>query len=114
MGLPAATLTADPTLHQRIETALSLPPTDWMRLRQIRQYSAVRVRGDVRYFPKPAAVGDDHLIGFAILERQRFEQVGERLRTADCRYDRADTAAHDANFRSRPASASAPSKPKRR
>ena len=49
VGIPAATFNADRTLHQGIEAALSLQPTDWLRLRQIWQYSDFRFRGDVLF-----------------------------------------------------------------
>ena len=49
VGIPAATFNADRTLHQGIEAALSLQPADWLRLRQIWQYSDFRFRGDAQF-----------------------------------------------------------------
>ena len=45
-GIPAATFNADRTLHQGVEAGLSFAPTDWLRLRQVWQYSDFRFRGD--------------------------------------------------------------------
>jgi iron complex outermembrane receptor protein len=45
-GIPAATFNADRTLHQGIEAGLNFAPTDWLRLRQVWQYSDFRFRGD--------------------------------------------------------------------
>ncbi len=45
-GIPAATFNADRTLHQGVEAGLALEPTDWLRLRQMWQYSDFRFRDD--------------------------------------------------------------------
>jgi len=47
--IPASTFNADRTLHQGIEAGLSLAPTDWLRLRQIWQYSDFRLRDDAQF-----------------------------------------------------------------
>jgi iron complex outermembrane receptor protein len=47
--IPAATFNANRTLHQGVEAALSLEPADWLRLRQIWQYSDFRFRGDAQF-----------------------------------------------------------------
>lgn len=46
---PASTFNADKTRHQGIEAALTLEPTDWLRLRQVYQYSDFRFRDDAEY-----------------------------------------------------------------
>ncbi|WP_324739962.1 TonB-dependent receptor [Tsuneonella sp. CC-YZS046] len=48
-SIPASTFNADRTLHQGIELGLSLEPTDWLRLRQIWQYSDFRFRNDAEF-----------------------------------------------------------------
>ncbi|HYD24153.1 MAG TPA: TonB-dependent receptor [Croceibacterium sp.] len=48
-NIPAATFNADRTLHQGVEAALSLEPTDWLRFRQIWQYSDFRFRDDAQF-----------------------------------------------------------------
>lgn len=47
--IPAATFNADRTLHQGIEAALSLDPSEWLQLRQIWQYSDFRFRNDSQF-----------------------------------------------------------------
>lgn len=47
--IPAATFNADRTLHQGIEAGLGLEPADWLRLRQIWQYSDFRFRNDAEF-----------------------------------------------------------------
>ncbi|MCK9541595.1 MAG: TonB-dependent receptor [Novosphingobium sp.] len=47
--IPASTFNADRTLHQGIEAGLTLAPADWLRLRQVWQYSDFRFRGDAQF-----------------------------------------------------------------
>lgn len=47
--IPASTFNAGRTLHQGIEAALSVQPSDWLRLRQVWQYSDFRFRGDAQF-----------------------------------------------------------------
>lgn len=47
--IPAATFNANKTRHQGIEAALTVQPTDWLRIRQVYQYSDFRFRGDAQY-----------------------------------------------------------------
>ncbi|MBF9150471.1 TonB-dependent receptor family protein [Novosphingobium jiangmenense] len=49
VGIPAATFNAGKTRHQGIEAALSWQPAEWLRLRQIWQYSDFRFRADVQF-----------------------------------------------------------------
>lgn len=48
-SIPAATFNADRTIHQGVEAGLSLDPTDWLRFRQVWQYSDFRFRGDAQF-----------------------------------------------------------------
>jgi iron complex outermembrane receptor protein len=48
-SIPAATFNAGRTLHRGIEAGLTLEPADWLRLRQIWQYSDFRFRGDSQF-----------------------------------------------------------------
>lgn len=47
--IPASTFNADETLHQGIEAALALNFANWLRLRQVYQYSDFRFRNDRQY-----------------------------------------------------------------
>jgi iron complex outermembrane receptor protein len=47
--IPASTFNADKTRHQGIEAALTIAPTDWLRIRQVYQYSDFTFRGDAQY-----------------------------------------------------------------
>ena len=47
--IPAATFNADKTRHQGVEAAFSAMPTNWLRFRQIWQYSDFRFVGDAQY-----------------------------------------------------------------
>lgn len=47
--IPASTFNAGKTRHQGIEAAFSAEPTDWLRLRQIWQYSDFRFVDDAQY-----------------------------------------------------------------
>lgn len=49
VGIPAATFNANRTRHQGIEAALSWQPADWLRMRQIWQYTDFRFRRDVQF-----------------------------------------------------------------
>lgn len=49
VGIPAATFNANRTRHQGIEAGLAWEPLDWLRLRQIWQYSDFRFRRDVQF-----------------------------------------------------------------
>lgn len=48
-NIPASTFNADKTRHQGIEAALSLDLADWLRLRQVYQYSDFRFRNDAEF-----------------------------------------------------------------
>ena len=60
-SIPASTFNAGHTRHQGIEAALSLEPTDWLRLRQVYQYSDFRFRNDPRYGGNRLPVVPPHL-----------------------------------------------------
>ena len=47
--IPAATFNADKTRHQGVEAAFSAAPTNWLRFRQIWQYSDFRFVDDTQY-----------------------------------------------------------------
>ena len=47
--IPASTFNADKTLHQGIEAALSLDFGEWVKLRQVYQYSDFRFNDDAQY-----------------------------------------------------------------
>jgi iron complex outermembrane receptor protein len=47
--IPASTFNAGRTLHQGIEAGLSLEPADWLRIRQVWQYSDFRFRHDAEF-----------------------------------------------------------------
>lgn len=47
--IPASTFNADRTRHQGIEAGLTLNFKDWLRLRQVYQYSDFRFRNDAQY-----------------------------------------------------------------
>lgn len=47
--VPASTFNADRTRHQGVEAAFSVQPTDWLRFRQIWQYSDFTFRGDAQF-----------------------------------------------------------------
>lgn len=60
-SIPAATFNADKTLHQGIELGLELQPTDWLRFRQIWQYSDFRFRNDSQFGNNRLPVVPDHV-----------------------------------------------------
>lgn len=72
-SIPAATFNADRTLHQGVEAALEIAPTDWLRLRQVYTYSDFRFRNDAQFgdnrlpvvprhvYRAEARIGDDAL-----------------------------------------------------
>jgi iron complex outermembrane receptor protein len=61
-GIPAATFNADRTLHQGIEAGLSLEPAEWLRLRQIWQYSQFRFRDDAVFGNNRLPVVPGHVL----------------------------------------------------
>lgn len=62
VGIPAATFNADRTRHQGIEAGLSWEPLDWLRLRQIWQYSDFRFRNDVQFANNRLPVVPRHVL----------------------------------------------------
>jgi iron complex outermembrane receptor protein len=60
--IPAATFNADKTRHQGVEAAFSAAPTDWLRFRQIWQYSDFRFVGDVQYGNNRLPVVPKHVL----------------------------------------------------
>lgn len=61
-NIPAATFNADRTLHQGIEAALDIEPSNWLRFRQIWQYSDFRFRNDVQFGNKRLPVIPTHVL----------------------------------------------------
>lgn len=59
--IPASTFNADETIHQGIEAALSLDLNDWLRLRQIYNYSDFRFDGDAQYGDNRLPVIPEHV-----------------------------------------------------
>ena len=47
--IPASTFNAGRTRHQGVEAGLTFEPTDWLRIRQIYQYSDFTFRNDTQY-----------------------------------------------------------------
>ncbi|MFN3456897.1 MAG: TonB-dependent receptor family protein [Novosphingobium sp.] len=62
VGIPAATFNANRTRHQGIEAGLSWEPLDWLRLRQIWQYSDFRFRNDVQFASNRLPVVPRHVL----------------------------------------------------
>jgi iron complex outermembrane receptor protein len=62
VGIPAATFNANRTRHQGIEAGLSWEPLDWLRLRQIWQYSDFRFRNDVQFANNRLPVVPRHVL----------------------------------------------------
>ena len=60
--IPAATFNADKTLHQGVEAAFSATPTNWLRFRQIWQYSDFRFVGDAQYGDNRLPVVPKHVL----------------------------------------------------
>jgi iron complex outermembrane receptor protein len=60
--IPAATFNADKTRHQGVEAAFSAMPTNWLRFRQIWQYSDFRFVGDVQYGNRRLPVVPIHVL----------------------------------------------------
>lgn len=60
--IPAATFNADRTLHQGVEAALSYAPTQWLRLRQIWQYSDFRFEDDAQFGDNRLPVVPEHVL----------------------------------------------------
>lgn len=61
-NIPAGTFNADKTLHQGVEAALDLQPTDWLRFRQIWQYSDFRFQNDSQFGNKRLPVVPEHVL----------------------------------------------------
>lgn len=62
VGIPAATFNAGRTRHEGIEAALSWQPHEWLRLRQIWQYSDFRFRSDIQFADNRLPVIPRHLL----------------------------------------------------
>jgi iron complex outermembrane receptor protein len=60
--IPAATFNADRTLHQGVEAGLSIEPAEWLRLRQIWQYSDFRFRDDSQFGDNRLPVVPRHVL----------------------------------------------------
>lgn len=58
---PASTFNAERTIHQGVEAAFTLEPANWLRIRQIYQYSDFRFRGDAQYGGNRLPVVPRHL-----------------------------------------------------
>lgn len=61
-NIPAGTFNADKTLHQGVELGLELQPTDWLRFRQIWQYSDFRFRNDSQFGNNRLPVVPEHVL----------------------------------------------------
>ncbi|OYW47042.1 MAG: ligand-gated channel protein [Sphingomonadales bacterium 32-68-7] len=61
-SIPAATFNAERTLHQGIEAGLSVELADWLRLRQIWQYSDFRFEDDRQFGDNRLPVVPEHLL----------------------------------------------------
>lgn len=61
-SIPAGTFNADRTRHQGVEAALSLEPTDWLRFRQIWQYSDFTFRNDAQFGSNRLPVIPQHVL----------------------------------------------------
>lgn len=60
--IPAATFNADKTRHQGVEAAFSATPTNWLRFRQIWQYSDFRFVEDAQYGNRRLPVVPVHVL----------------------------------------------------
>ena len=60
--IPAATFNADKTRHQGVEAAFSATPTNWLRFRQIWQYSDFRFVDDTQYGNRRLPVVPVHVL----------------------------------------------------
>lgn len=60
--IPATTFNADKTRHQGVEAAFSVAPTNWLRFRQIWQYSDFRFVGDAQYGNRRLPVVPTHVL----------------------------------------------------
>ena len=60
--IPAATFNADKTRHQGVEAAFSAAPTNWLRFRQIWQYSDFRFVDDTQYGNRRLPVVPVHVL----------------------------------------------------
>ncbi|MET1754436.1 TonB-dependent receptor [Novosphingobium sp. RD2P27] len=61
-GIPATTFNADRTLHQGVEAGLTVQAADWLRLRQMWQYSDFRFRGDADFGDNRLPVVPRHVL----------------------------------------------------
>ncbi|MCW1382427.1 TonB-dependent receptor [Novosphingobium sp. KCTC 2891] len=61
-SIPASTFNAGRTLHQGIEAGLTWEPVDWLRLRQVWQYSDFRFRADAHYGDNRLPVVPRHVL----------------------------------------------------
>lgn len=61
-NIPAGTFNADQTRHQGIEAAFSFQPAQWLRLRQIWQYSDFTFRGDAQFGDNRLPVIPQHVL----------------------------------------------------
>ncbi len=59
--IPASTFNAGDTIHQGIEAGLSLQLNDWLRLRQVYQYSDFAFDGDSQYGDNTLPVVPEHV-----------------------------------------------------
>jgi len=59
--IPASTFNAGETLHQGIEAGLTLRLTEWLRLRQVYQYSDFRFEGDRQFGDNRLPVVPEHV-----------------------------------------------------
>lgn len=60
--IPASTFNANRTLHQGIEAGLSWAATDWLRLREVWQWSDFRFRKDAQYGDNRLPVVPRHVV----------------------------------------------------
>lgn len=60
--IPASTFNANRTLHQGVEAGLSWQATDWLRLREVWQWSDFRFRGDAVYGDNRLPVVPAHVV----------------------------------------------------
>lgn len=61
-GIPASTFNADRTLHQGVEAGFTVDAADWLRLRQVWQYSDFRFRNDAVFADHRLPVVPRHVL----------------------------------------------------
>ena len=61
-AIPAATFNAGRTLHQGVELGLAWQPAEWLRLRQVWQYSDFRFRNDAQFGNNRLPVIPQHVL----------------------------------------------------